>query len=171
MYTTDEKEANYKILEVSNIDNLGNIDNNLKLINSGKKDLTKHLLQNDDIVLSAKGSNNKIAIIENINDDEKIIPSGSLIVIRVNKNKIIPMYLKAFLESETGQMILNSVKTGIAIPSIIPSSLMKIVVKCPSIQEQEEFVDRYIMKYELYKVTERKMNKYLKDLKALIDQI
>lgn len=171
MYTTDEKEANYKILEVSNIDNFGNIDNNLKLINSGKKDLTKHLLQNDDIVLSAKGSNNKIAIIENISDDEKIIPSGSLIVIRVNKNKIIPMYLKAFLESETGQMILNSVKTGIAIPSIIPSSLMKIVVKCPSIQEQDEFVDRYIMKYELYKVTERKMNKYLKDLKSLIDQI
>lgn len=171
MYTTDEKKANYKILEVSNIDNFGNIDNNLKLINSGKKDLNKHLLQNNDIVLSAKGSNTKIAIIENINDNENIIPSGSLIVIRLNKNKIIPMYLKAFLESETGQIILNSVKTGIAIPSIIPSSLVKIVVKCPSFQEQEEFVDKYIMKYELYKVTEEKMNKYLKELKALIDQI
>ena len=48
---------------------------------------------------------------------------------------------------------------------------MKIIVKCPDIQEQEEFVDKYIMKYELYKVTEEKMNKYLKELKALIDQI
>lgn len=171
MYTTDEKEANYKILEVSNIDNFGNIDDNLKLINSKGKDLNKHLLQKEDIVLSSKGTKTKIAIIENINDNECIVPSGSLIVIRLKKNKMIPIYLKAFLESEIGQMILNSIKTGIAIPSIIPSSLMKIIVKCPDIQEQEEFVDKYIMKYELYKVTEEKMNKYLKELKALIDQI
>lgn len=171
MYTTDEKEANYKILEVSNIDNFGSIDNNLKFINSKGKDLSKHLLQNEDIVLSSKGTNTKIAIIENVNDGENIVPSGSLIVIRLKKNRMIPIYLKAFLESETGQMILKSVKTGIAIPSIIPSSLMKIIVKCPDIQEQEYFVDKYIMKYELYKITEEKMNKYLKDLKALIDQI
>lgn len=171
MYTTDEKEANYKILEVSNIDNFGNIDDNLKLINSKGKDLNKHLLQKEDIVLSSKGTKTKIAIIENINDNECIVPSGSLIVIRLKKNKMIPIYLKAFLESEIGQMILNSIKTGIAIPSIIPSSLMKIIVKCPDMQEQEEFVDKYIMKYELYKVTEEKMNKYLKELKALIDQI
>ena len=171
MYTTDEKEANYKILEVSNIDNFGNIDDNLKLINSKGKDLNKHLLQKEDIVLSSKGTKTKIAIIENINDNECIVPSGSLIVIRLKKNKMIPIYLKAFLESEIGQMILNSIKTGIAIPSIIPSSLMKIIVKCPDIQEQEEFVDKYIIKYELYKVTEEKMNKYLKELKALIDQI
>ena len=171
MYTTDEKEANYKILEVSNIDNFGSINNNLKFINSKGKDLSKHLLQNEDIVLSSKGANTKIAIIENINDGENIVPSGSLIVIRLKKNKMIPIYLKAFLESEIGQMILNSIKTGIAIPSIIPSSLMKIIVKCPDIQEQEYFVDKYIMKYELYKITEEKMNKYLKDLKALIDQI
>ena len=171
MYTTDEKKANYKILEVSNIDNFGNIDDNLKLINSKGKDLNKHLLQKEDIVLSSKGTKTKIAIIENINDNECIVPSGSLIVIRLKKNKMIPIYLKAFLESEIGQMILNSIKTGIAIPSIIPSSLMKIIVKCPDMQEQEEFVDKYIMKYELYKVTEEKMNKYLKELKALIDQI
>ena len=171
MYTVNEEEANYKILEVSNIDSWGNIDNNLKCINSKGKDLDKHLLQNDDIVLSAKGSKNKIAIIEKIEDNENIIPSGSLIVIRLNKNKMLPMYLKAFLESETGQIILNLSKTGIAIPSIIPSSLMKIVVKCPSIQEQEKFVDKYMMKYELYKVTKEKMNEYLKELKTLIDQI
>lgn len=171
MYTVNEEEANYKILEVSNIDNLGSIDNNLKCINSRGKDLDKHLLQKDDIVLSAKGSKNKIAIIEKIEDNENIIPSGSLIVIRLNKNKILPMYLKAFLESETGQIILNLSKTGIAIPSIIPSSLMKIVVKCPSIQEQEKFVDKYTKKYELYKITKEKMNEYLKELKVLINQI
>ena len=171
MYTTDEKEFNYKILEVSNIDNLGNIDDNLKCINSRGKDLSKHLLQNKDIVLSSKGVNTKIAVIENIKNGENIIPSGSLIIIRLDKNKMIPVYLKAFLESETGQLILKSIKTGIAIPSIIPSSLMKIVVKCPNIQEQADFVDKYRMKYELYKITEKKMNKYLNDLKALTDQI
>lgn len=121
--------------------------------------------------MSAKGSKNKIAIIEKIEDNENIIPSGSLIVIRLNKNKMLPMYLKAFLESETGQIILNLSKTGIAIPSIIPSSLMKIVVKCPNIQEQEKFIDKYMMKYELYKVTKEKMNEYLKELKVLINQI
>lgn len=171
MYTTNEKEANYRILEVSNIDNFGNIDDNLKFINSKGKDLSKHLLQNQDIVLSSKGTNTKIAIVENINNDENIVPSGSLIVIRLKKNKMLPVYLKTFLESETGQMILKSIKTGIAIPSIIPSSLMKIIVKCPSIQEQEKFVDKYMMKYELYKIKEKEMNKYLKDLKALINQI
>ena len=84
---------------------------------------------------------------------------------------MIPVYLKAFFESESGQMVLNSVKTGIALLSIVPSSLSKIKVKCPHISEQEDFVDRYIMKYELCKITEEKMNKYLKELKALTDQI
>ena len=46
-----------------------------------------------------------------------------------------------------------------------------VKVKCPDIQEQEEFVEKYKMKYELYKITEEKMNKYLNDLKALTDQI
>ena len=171
MYTNNEKEANYKILEVSNIDNMGNIDNNLKLINSGDKDLSKHLLQIGDVILSSKGTNTKIAVINKIKDGEKIIPSGSLIVIRLDKNKMNPTYLKAFFESEIGQLILGSIKTGITIPAITPGVLAMVEVKCPNIQEQEEFVDKYKMKYELYKITEEKMNKYLKELKALTDQI
>lgn len=171
MYTVDEEKANYKILEVSNIDNFGNIDNNLKLINSGEKDLSKHILQNGDIVISSKGSNTKIAIIDKIKDREQIVPSGSLIVIRLNKNRMIPMYLKAFFESETGQMILNSVKAGIALLSIIPSSLSKITVKCPTIQEQEEFVDKYTIKYDQCKKTLEELNQCLKELKALTNQI
>ena len=171
MYTDDEKVANYKILEVSNIDNMGNIDDNLKLINSGDKDLSKHLLQIGDVVLSSKGTKTKITVINKIGDRENIIPSGSLIVIRLDKNKMNPIYLKAFFESEIGQLILGSIKTGIAIPSITPGALAMVEVKCPDIQEQEEFVDKYKMKYELYKITEEKMNKYLKELKALTDQI
>ena len=171
MYTDDENKANYKILEVSNIDNMGNIDNKLKLINSGDKDLSKYLLQNGDIVLSSKGAKTKIAVIDKIKEGENILPSGSLILIRLNKNKILPIYLKAFFESETGQLILNSIRTGIAIPTINPGTLAKVTVKCPDIQEQEYFVDKYIMKFELYKITEAKMNKYLKELKTLTDQI
>ena len=171
MFTLDEKKANYKILEVSNINNLGYVDDNLKLINSGTKDLSKHILQNGDIVLSSKGNNTKIAIIEDIEDGEYIIPSGSLIVIRLDRNKMIPMYLKAFFESEIGQMVLDSAKTGIAMLSIVPSALLKTTVKCPSIQEQELFLDKYMMMYELCKITEEKMNRYIKELKALIDQI
>lgn len=171
MYTDDEKKANYKILEVSNIDSMGNIDNKLKLINSGDKDLSKYLLQSGDVVLSSKGSKTKIAVIDKVEEGENILPSGSLIVIRLDKNKMIPTYLKAFLESETGQIILSSIRTGIAIPTINPGTLSKITVKCPDIQQQIEFTDKYNMKFELYKIAEKKMYKYLKELQELTDQI
>ena len=75
------------------------------------------------------------------------------------------------MESETGQIILSSIRTGIAIPTINPGTLSKITVKCPDIQQQIEFTDKYNMKFELYKITEKKMYKYLKELQELTDQI
>ena len=170
MITENEKESNYKLLEIGNVDNEGNIDKQLKCINTGKKNLDKFLLRDGDIVLSARGENTKIAIV-NINKDECIVPNGSIVVIRTNMEKLDSRYLKMFLNSKQGQFILKTVKTGLVIPSINIGPLGKIEVKCPSMEEQQRLIEKYSLKYELYKATTEKMERLKQQLDDITNEI
>lgn len=170
MITENEKDANYKLLEISNVDNDGNIDRNLKFINTGKKNLDKYLLKDGDIILSARGEKTKIAIVE-INNNERIIPNGSIVVVRSDKNKLDSKYLRMFLNSEQGKMVLKTIKTGIIIPSINIGPLGKIEVKCPSMEEQQRLVDKFSMKYELYKASIERTEKLKQQLDDITNEI
>ena len=89
MITKKESKNTCKLLEISNIDNEGNIADNLKIIDTQGKDFSKFLLQDGDLLLSARGDNTKIAVAK-IEKNEKIIPNGSIVVIRTNKERLNP---------------------------------------------------------------------------------
>ena len=171
MITNDRSIGTYRLLEIGNVDNMGNIDNNnLKLINPGEKDLRRYELEDGDVVLSARGETTKIAVV-NLYNNEKMIPNGSLIVIRVNKNKILPEYLKLFLESKKGKLILGTIKTGIVISSINISPLGKMHVKCPSMEKQKEVVNEYRRTYEKYLVARHELENAEQELINITDKI
>ena len=126
-----------KHLDVTNSSN----DNLVRIINSQdiNKDLISKLdiekvyiendlrklkeLQNNDIIFSRYFSNNmQFAILKDI-PYAIVLPSNTVICIRVIDNSIDPWYLKIFLESPNGQMLLESLSKG----KLVKNILLKIL--------------------------------------------
>ena len=128
MITKKESKNTCKLLEISNIDNEGNIADNLKIIDTQGKDFSKFLLQDGDLLLSARGDNTKIAVAK-IEKNEKIIPNGSIVVVRTMKEKLDPKYLYIFLNSNQGQLILKTIKTGIIYMHMFGTEMCLTIIK------------------------------------------
>ena len=170
MLVENEEKMNYKILEISNINDEGEICSDLKMINSHEKNLDRYLLKDGDIVISARGDKVKKCLIK-ISQDEKIIANGSINVIRTKQNKLKPLYLKSFLDSEKGNISLNNIKSGVTIPSINIGDLQNMIVPCPSLKEQQKIVEKIEKKLEIIKSTTKRLEELKKELKSIADLI
>ena len=127
-----------------------------------------HLLQDYDVLLSSKSTKIKTAIAE-IKNNEKIIPSGSIIVVRCDKNKINPVYLKTFLDSTNGKKLLESIQTGTTIISINPSALNEMNISCLPIEKQNLICNAFLTKMDLLKIEKRKIKKLEEELCNIFD--
>lgn len=170
MLVENEDEMNYKILEISNINDDGEICSELKMINSGERNLDRYLLRDGDILISARGEKIKKCLIH-IGYDERIIANGSINVIRADQNRLYPLYLKTFLDSEKGNISLNNIKSGVTIPSINVGELQKMLVPCPSMEEQRKIVDKIEVKLEIIESTAKRLEELKKELKNMADLI
>ena len=170
MLVENEEEMNYKILEISNINDEGVISSELKMINSGERNLDRYLLRDGDIVISARGDKIKKCLMH-IGYDERIIANGSINVIRVDQNRLNPLYLKTFFDSEKGNIALNNIKSGVTIPSINVGELQKMIVPCPSMEEQRKIVDKIEVKLEIIQSTAKRLEELKKELKSMADLI
>ena len=65
----------------------------------------KNCVTNNDIIISERGYPFKVAV-ANIKEGDKVLVSNNVHIIRVDKEKIYPYYLAAFLESKAGQQLL-----------------------------------------------------------------
>ena len=121
------------------------------------KKFDKFLVEDGDIIITAKNSTIKSAIYRS-NGNYKDILSGNLIAIRVDKNKIDPYYLKAFIDSEVGALALKSIQTGTSIITITVNGLKEMKISLLPIEEQKT------IGYE-YKVNLEKMIDLMKQYK------
>lgn len=170
MLVENSKDMNYQVLEISNVNTDGEIAEDLTMINSGERNFDRYLLKNEDIILSARGETTKKAIM-NIEDNENIIANGSINVIRVNKERILPMYLKMFLDSQKGIVSINKIKCGVAIPALNVGDLQNMLIPCPSIDEQRKLVEKYEVKLEIIASTKKRLEELKNDLQNLADQL
>ena len=170
MLVENEDDMNYKILEISNINDDGEICSELKMINSGEKNLDRYLLRDGDILISARGDKIKKCLIH-IGYDERIIANGSINVIRADQNRLYPLYLKTFLDSEKGNISLNNIKSGVTIPSINVGELQKMLVPCPSMEEQRKIVDKIEVKLEIIESTAKRLEELKKELRNMANLI
>ena len=123
--------------------NDGEISENLTRIRTEEKKYDRYLLRENDLIISSKGTRIKIAVVDNI-ADRKIIANGNLIVLRLDTKKLNPYYLETFLNSSSGQTILNQIQTGSVIISINPSRLTEITISTLPIEKQNEIAEKYI---------------------------
>ena len=105
-YRATEKTSNI-YLSISDINDglidFKNIETYLKNIPENQE---KFLVKNEYILLSKYGKSPKLAIVKNLGE-EKVIASGNLIIIEVDKKEIEPYYLAALFSSKKGIKILK----------------------------------------------------------------
>ena len=148
--TPDEgEETEYRIINISDIQSEGFVSKDLKPIKADdKKKYDKFVVEDGDIIITAKNTTIKSAIYRS-NGDYKAILSGNLIAIRVNQKKINPYYLKAFIDSEKGEMAIKSIQTGTSIISINANSLRDMKISLLPEAEQENIGNEYRKNLEL----------------------
>lgn len=160
----------YKILNASDIDN-NQISSNLPLayVEQSKR-YDRYCIEDGDIVITAKGSKNKLAVAR-VNPDEKIIATGNLVVIRLDQERINPTYLKAFLDSETGQKLLQSIQTGNITATITPGQLENLDIALLDLEVQNKVAQHYQAKSEIITMTRKKLKQLESELESLFDLI
>lgn len=102
------------------------------------KDYAKFKLTQNDILISKTTNPVKIAICP---AEMNIYPAGNFYIIRLHADsKLNRYYLKAFLESQKGQTILNNISVGATMKTISISSLGNIEI--PFLDERSQHLIR-----------------------------
>jgi hypothetical protein len=121
-------------LEVKNIDHHF-VAGPLTRLKEVPAHLGRHLLQNGDVVLSRSGAPRSAVV--DIDPDEKILPSGNLVVIRPDKTLVDPFYLSLYLASPAGQDALKLAMTSSANPVLSVKLLGNASVALPTLAQQD----------------------------------
>ena len=150
-------ESNYQILTSSDIQENG-IINYEKLINiGGGKKYDKFILRKGDVIVTAKSTRVKVAVI-NIEPSKKIVVTGGMIIIRPNKNKLDGTYLKIYLDSEKGRRALSAIQKGTTIVTISFENLLRLRLDLPSLEKQQDIASHYRLMNEQYEAAKRELD-------------
>ncbi len=93
-------------------------------------------LVNRDILLVNRGRF-AAAVFDQKDENTWIVPS-SIIVISVNINDVIPEYVSAFINSQSGQRLLQRYLEMSTIPFISASNLKNMKIPLPPMKQQKE---------------------------------
>ncbi len=164
---TESTASNYYVLTSSDIqDGTIKYDSMMKIID-GKK-YEKYLLEDGDLVLTTKSTKIKIAVANSFRN-KKVIVSGSMFIIRPNPKKINSLYLKMFLESDKGKIILESIQKGNFITTITLDDLKEILIPCPKLEIQDEKAMAYKILQEQYIEKKKELEELKEEITSLFD--
>ena len=104
-------------------------------------------------------------------ENENTIYQGNLTLIRVKDERLDPIYLKLYLDSERGQLELKTIQTGTTIISINTSELSKIEIPLISIEEQKKIVDEYLFKKSEIDILSNRLNELKNNITDSINQV
>ena len=156
--TNSENIEKCKYIKLSNISDGEILKDSLEIIDYDTT-MDKNLIQDKDILITARGSRFESAIIR-INDNEKIVCSDGFFVLRIVNNDLNPYYLNVYLNSELGQQAIfaNQIKSSALI--INANGLLNTFIDFISKEKQEEIEKIGIKKHsikEQYKIDIKKL--------------
>ena len=103
------------------------------------EEMKRFQVQTDDLIISCSGTVGKVSIIEA--DDPKGIISQALLLLRVDKKRIEPLYLKYFFTSKEGYNAIVSRSSGSVQVNISRREVIEnIPMNLPDIDTQKKIV-------------------------------
>ncbi len=138
------------VLNIANIEN-GRIDySSLDSIEEDERKSRRYQLQDDDVVISSRGTVLKTAVFTK--QAKPVIASANLLVIRPG-DKILGPYIYIFLESPVGRALLASFQRGTTLMNLNHTDLMELEIPLPEMAEQQELTAHYTAELKLYLAT------------------
>jgi len=163
-----EEPTNVQYLMLANIQE-GMITEELPYLKALDKKLEKYCIKDNSLIISKNGAPVKVAV-ASVEDKRKILANGNLYVVELDKNKANPYFVKAYLESENGKIALSRITVGAAMPNIPVDGLKKIMIPCPSMEEQKRVAEKYMAKMDEIKVLKYKLAKASAELKSIYEE-
>lgn len=117
------------------------------------QNLEKYLVEKGDVVVTNKSSKVKIAVIER--DDIKIIPVGSMLIIKPYYKELDGTYLKLFFNSKIGKKLIEKVQRGQNTNTLNPDDFKQLQISYIGYDDQIKLVSNY---KKLFKILEDKLN-------------
>lgn len=139
----------YRILTSSDIKDGAVEWDKLQSIDYKENKFDKYAVQKNDVVITAKSSKVKIAVVD-IEPKEKILVTGGMIVVRPNTEKLNPTFLKIFLDSSKGQIALKMIQRGTIIITINAKDLATVLIPDETVDNQNAIAKRYNSKLSTY---------------------
>ena len=129
-------------------------------------EMKRFQVRKDDLIISCSGTVGKVSIIKD--NDPKGIISQALLLLRVDTNKILPLYLKYFFSSRDGYNAIVSRSSGSVQVNIAKrSSIEQIPLKLPQIKTQKKIVGMLSSIDEKIEENERINNNLEQQAKAI----
>lgn len=145
-----EEDTGINYLNLGNISD-GGIDDELPNLSVLDPKLEKYCIHDGDVLVSKNGAPFKVAVAD-VPEGRKVLANGNLYVLSVDREKIDPYYLAAFLASPTGKELLAREAVGTAIPNVPIRALSSISVPLEDEQRQKAVANAYLAKTDEIKV-------------------
>ena len=117
------------------------------------KDISRYLLKVGDVVLLARGSAIRAALVSQEVASTKVIASANFLIIRTDTSRIKPTVLLAYLNSPQGSSAIVAQSSGAVIQSVSASSLADFRIPLPNLNRQNEIDELYQASTEAYRAT------------------
>ena len=156
----------YRYLMMRNVNN-SEIDDDLPYIDEVGKRERRYLVQDNDVILGKMRPFK--AAVAHVAEGESILAGGNLYVLRPDTEKILPLYLRLFLESDLGAAQLEAHTTGTTIPSVPVPAFDEILIPLPPLEEQQRIVDRCEELTRRAEMHERKAREVRDKIASLLD--
>lgn len=125
--------------------------------------LERHILQDGDLLVTAKGLNNRVCYYRK--EIGQSVASSTFFVVRLKEQSIMPEYLQWYFNTSKMQSLFSSLSKGTHILSLSKKSLSKVKVEVPPLKQQQE-----VLKLQTLWNLERKTTLELLEQKELLYQ-
>lgn len=144
------ESGNVAVINISNITDTGIDYESLDQIEEEERKVSRYILEDGDVLVTARGTTVKIAVFEK--QSVICIPSANINVIRP-KDVLRGAYLKLFLESPVGIKMLQSLQRGTVVVNINYKDIIELEVPVLPLEAQDALIEEYNAGLKFYKDT------------------
>lgn len=159
----DVQPGKIAVLNISNIEDGEITYSDMELINDDERKVKRYELQQGDLVLTCRGTAIKTGVFRR--QSNMVIASANIIVIRPAQ-RILPEYLRIFLESPVGTAMVKSFQRGGVVMNINHNDIAEMDVPLISTELQQKIIEEYRMEFACYKERIRKAEDRWQQVKA-----
>ena len=161
-----EEATPFRYLMMKNVNN-SEIGDDLPYIDEVGERERRYLVQDNDVILGKMRPFK--AAVARVAEGEGILAGGNLYILRPDTAKILPLYLRLFLESDLGAAQLEAHTTGTTIPSVPVPAFDEILIPLPSLEAQQLIVDKCEDLTKRAQMYERKAREVRDQIASLLD--